>query len=656
METIIDSNLKVFVSKKNENTEAYSLICPNLTHVILSGSNIRKMDIQSNSIKYLSDVKIPRSLTELIICNSKISSIFDHKFIRGSELRTLKIEFGEIKEIINFIFPKVILYISLANNKIRTLKNINIPRTCRIIDLRNNELEELFGVKIPNSIRHLYLSNNRFKSFRTFSFPSSLQTLDLSNNKFLVLPTVTFHEGLLKLNLSGTMTKNLGNLKLPDSLQTLILNNNIISNLSSFRFNRRLVHLSLENNLIESIDDIKFPISLQTLNLKKNKIKSIDPSFSSNINILYLSDNAIQFFDFKKFLRIDELYLDHNSLSVIDSFSFPDSLSILDLSNNKIEYISDSSFLNITDLCLDNNLISSLCNIQFNDCMKKLSLFGNKIESIENVIFPFEIDKFTSSVDAFESHLLIGSKIKFLNISLNSMETLNDFDFFNTESLVLSLNKEEPDNGLLNLFNVSNLKYLCIFTSKEINKLVLQDMIFDNLVSLTIKCEQSKLILNNVIFSEKMKNMRINECQIESIDVVIPGILDKLDLSYNKISKLKVPMTKSLFLKECGLDSLDNIAFPLKIERLNFDGNKIESLGIFIPSVTSLSVRDTNVNMIDSILLPELIELDIRGSGVKSLDLSKFKRLSLIKTDVPQIELVRFQMDEVVKRNIYVMN
>ena len=219
-----------------------------------------------------------RSITDIDLSNSGISSLSANDFDDFAGLRTLNLSSNGLTDLSESIF--------------RSLTNL------RTLDLRANNLTTLTAV--------------------TFSGLQSLETLNLSSNQLTDLPADVF---------SGLT-----------NLRTLDLNNNGLTTLTTGTFNglRRLETLNLSSNGLTDLpaDIFNGLTNLRTLNLSNNRLTILATTIFggvTNLRNLNLSDNMLS-----QSLLNDQLSANNNEL-FNSTFNVLINIINLNLTNNGID-------------------------------------------------------------------------------------------------------------------------------------------------------------------------------------------------------------------------------------------------------------------------------------------------------------------------------
>ncbi|XP_055301864.1 protein artichoke-like [Sitodiplosis mosellana] len=361
-------------------------------------------------------------------------------------------------------------------------------------------------------------------------------------------------------------------------------------NLNEFNMNNDISIINCSYNQIENIVNGTFStlLKLKKLNLSHNKIVKIDENAFGNgffpnepqVNMLNLSSNPLTDFDFRIFLTllnldvldmsntriqriIDGCFENNTKMKVLilaksslEEFSSKlisplHELELLDLSNTRIQKINDGCFAN-------------------NPKMKELNLMGTSLKK-------FSFNTFSPQADLVEVHLPSHS-IEEPDIScINSICHFKNFDkddfFENIRVFKASGNRDQNISKLLDKIGLSVIMMDLSRNSIETltNNMLLR---FSNLRHLNLSHSNISKIENNAFLGQANSNLMI-----------------LLDLSFN-------------FLEE-----IDNVIFPIGLQRLNLAGNRLTKLDNVIPRcLPKLRSLQISKNQFDSQYVDDFLE------------------------------------------------
>jgi hypothetical protein len=265
------------------------------------------------------------------------------------------------------LYGLLIKCIDLSHNKLFKISRnafSGLLNLLLVIKLNNNQLHSnnslpiYFASKLA-LLQALFMSSNKLDIIyaRSFTgvFSPNLKILDLSSNVIRCINDQAF-TGLISLkylnlcnNLIGVKdeysdcsisTNKLSFLKSLDSLEHLKLCNNefetITTGRSAFKYSKKLKNLDLSDNKFENLHGLFCSISQP---IESSLTASNDTNYLKDLLILNLARNelgAISINDLNCMDKLEEIYLQDNYISYIDSHSFKNlvNLKILHLNNN----------------------------------------------------------------------------------------------------------------------------------------------------------------------------------------------------------------------------------------------------------------------------------------------------------------------------------
>lgn len=267
-------------------------------------------------------------------------------------------------------------------------------------------------------------------------------------------------------------------------------------------------------------------ISVMELNLVNNDIIFIaDNAFEgmSQLKELHLSNNQITTLNPKVFyylIEITYIELDGNHIEALDENLFQNNRQLreVNLSKNKLHHVPKYIFKSVVEeitLYIEYNYIETFTEEIPN--VKKVYLTGNKIEELR---IPRDVQQLK----------LENSKVKTIQVTEETILT----------ELILK------NNSLTDISNLGKLKNLEILDLSNNQIQYLQPQVFQKL--------------------NKLKSLRLHECQITTVDTIIFTYLIELqilDLSGNKLNNFDLQQLaplqhlETLNLEHCGLNQLN---------------------------------------------------------------------------------------------------
>ncbi|XP_066952356.1 chaoptin [Macrobrachium rosenbergii] len=509
----------------------------NIRNPVFSSSEIAKMvSLQTLNLahNYLRELDTGM-LTPLV--NLEVLHIEANNFaavpsaaLRGlTNLKVLTLQENDIDQVKNSSFVETpgLLFLNISHN--------------RIVNIKDGAFQEL------TALITLDVSYNRLSKLdsRVFGGMTSLEELDLSSNFLTEIPADALKElvNLRILVLHDNLIQTLGGvvaLGPMTSLEQLDLTRNNIGELptGTFRQLPGLKSLKLAVNSIRKVEDDAFEglTSLETLHLDDDNILSIPSTALAKVQ------------------KLKTLSLDYNRVGVISANSLQTATSLhhLSIAHNIIRELPQGTFSNFTDL-------------------ESLNLYGNQLQ----YIVP-------------ESLVGLRESLKELNLGLNLLNELPQFDFPLLESLVLSKN------------NITSLPSDAFVLLPELRTLDLSENHL-NLLPVTLLHPMRKLTTLDLSMN-KITEIRPGQFNESSINVI--------NLQHNEIKEIPSEAFKDLLflhtldLSHNGIRSIGDAAFLnivlLHILRLNnnmLPSFKKEYFKLTVPAPgTELRILDISHN------------------------------------------------------------
>lgn len=325
---------------------------PNIQDLDLSGNNGITIAMLTNLIKELETGA--RNLDRFSLASLNLTTIVP-LFTQVTELslKFLNVSFNNISDVPLDVFSTI--------------------RSLRVLDLSWNSVTRLAaGFSDLSNLKVLNISHNKMESFQgdAVSHLSNLQTLDISHNR-----------------LSNSNRVHLSPLI---KLLTLIMNNNFLASVILPSNTSSLQHLDYHSNRITEFTGLDDAAALETVDLSDNDLVSVAGFLFRGVKLLKLanfSKNNIETIDHRAFLPLSplvidvshnflkhvhynnwvatqELYLNHNQITQIDTLAFHGmtSLQKLDLSQNRLVILQEDLFqylINLKHLDLSHNSINN---------------------------------------------------------------------------------------------------------------------------------------------------------------------------------------------------------------------------------------------------------------------------------------------------------
>ncbi|XP_076059774.1 uncharacterized protein LOC143036383 [Oratosquilla oratoria] len=641
-----------------------------LTTQIFTASKVplRKLDFSRNSIRQLSKnvwEGLEETLTHLNLQYNLLGDIHipvfkSNEINKLKKLQTLNLAHNKINELgtdlLNGLKELQVLYLEENNLKAVPTLPLGGLTSLRALTLQENNIVTVNAGALSSTpgLLFLNLSSNSISTIEDDAFNGlpELATLDLSYNRVSDLSAGSLRglTALEELDLSSNFLTEVpaDALKELQSLRRLVLHDNRILTLGgvvALGPLSSLQHLDLTRNNVGELPTGTFRqlSGLKTLKLGVNTIRRVETeAFEGleSLETLHLDDAnilSIPWTALEKVPTLTTLTLDYNRLGVISSESFKTvtRLQKLSMAHNIIREIPEGTFSSFTEL-------------------EELNLYGNQLQ----ILVP-------------ESLHGLRQSLKNLNLGLNLLSELPQFDFPQLHSLVLSKNNISilpsdafvllPELKMLDL-SENHLTTVPVTLMHPLSKLSTLNLSHNNLTELrTGQFNGSSINVinlrhNNIesIPSEAFKNLlflhtldlshnRISS--IESKAFFNTALLHILQLNNNKLSSFKaeffnfltpssISELRIMDLSNNGITFLDPAAFRphAKLTWLSLSNNRL----VFFPDeivrdLTHLEHLNIENNLIKTLAggdfanTPFLRELNLRSNQIESIDEAAFQ-------------------------------
>ncbi|XP_069995200.1 chaoptin [Penaeus vannamei] len=629
---------------------------------------LRKVDFSRNAIRRLNkdvlegleDDLLDLRLDHNLLGNSYNPIFASQEIAKLTALQTLNLGYNHIKELDTGLLTALkdlqVLHIegnsflSVPSAALKGLDNL------KVLTLEENDIDNIRRSSFAATPGLVFLnaSHNRIVNLEEDGFQelAELITLDLSFNRLSSLRAGAFR-GLVKLeelDLSSNFLTEVpaDALKELASLRTLVLHDNLIQNLGGVVALGPMVslqQLDLTRNNIGELPTGTFRqlTGLKTLKFAVNSIRKVeDDAFEGleSLETLQLDDDnilSIPWVALAKVRKLTSLTLDYNRVGVISSSSLQTvtGLHRLSIAHNIIRELPQGTFTNFTDL-------------------QSLNLYGNKLQNL----IP-------------ESLLGLRESLKELNLGLNLLSELPQFDFPLLDTLVLSRNNISalpsdafvllPELRTLDLSH-NHLTSLPVTLLHPVSKLSTLDLSANRIEE--IKAGQFNESFINVI---NLQHNKIMEIPRDSFKDLL--FLHTLDLSHNVIRSvgegafLNIPLLHILRLNNNMLPSFKQKYFRLTIPA---EGTELRILDLshnditFLqpqafqlhPKLAWLSFAHNRLSFFPAEIVQELAQLehlDVESNAIKSLESSDFansprlRELNLQSNGIETIAETAFQ-------------
>ncbi|GAU98181.1 hypothetical protein RvY_09361 [Ramazzottius varieornatus] len=336
----------------------------------LNASSIRMQNFRRNDWKQQSGlielIDAPSGwsgLRELRLPRNNINSIKNPVFSSLTRLTRLSLDHNKLEALTNWTFIGLsrLLLLDCSYNAIASLDIAAFAPLSSLIEL---DMSHNLISRIPNglfkgllSLQHLNLDQNSIGEIQ----PDALTGLNLVHLNIAFNPTTESVLQELKLSeLHNLQYCDLSHCKmstipqnLPATIRDIRLSGNNFTSLTRKCFERylKLAVLTLDDCNIHHMEDGALGVlgSLQHLWMQNNFVRTFPKGLPSKLKGLYLDQNLIRSLrrsDFGQLFDVEEIRLQRNQISVIESCAFCDMphLNLLDLRANRLDMLNTSLF------------------------------------------------------------------------------------------------------------------------------------------------------------------------------------------------------------------------------------------------------------------------------------------------------------------------
>jgi len=405
------------------------------------------------------------SLVELVLSRNQFDKVVDIFSTMSASLKVLKLDHNSLTALPSKMFSSLttLKELDLSHNNIAKIEATAFHGLTGLTHLLlgQNKLNNLVN-EVFNSCAQLLvldLSKNRLSSTPSaIAALQQLQTLDLSENSIASIADAPFlkMKQLWRLQLNGNQLSNItvGLFSQLLAIQILDLSSNKIGYVEkkSLDSNRHLQAVRLDNNQLSSMSGLFTNLSgLMWLNISSNRITEFDYSMlPANLRWLDISHNRISdlgnYFDLTGELKLAELDVSFNTLSLLGPHNIPDSIETLLVNDNRISQIVPYTFFKKTRLT-------------------KVDLTVNSLNSIDRNAL-----RLSSDVTRLPEFFLTGNPIE-CNCemvwfkSINSPDNLHNYPLVSDIESIYCKLVYAPERAFVPLVEADNEQFLCPYTT-----------------------------------------------------------------------------------------------------------------------------------------------------------------------------------------------
>lgn len=497
-----------------------------------------------------------------------------------------------------------------------SLKSVpaKLPHAVHMLDLSRNQVQNLSQETLAHhtGFHHLKLHSNKIHFIQPGLFKDmpDLKVLDLSRNHLNVVALSKINIGPLtavhSLDLSNNgLYTGMSDYFLSDSpvLEHLSLNSNSITKISqnTFSGSSSLTKISLHNNVILEIEDGAFDSlnHLSELDLSKNSITCITDFNLSNLTVLNLSKNSVEFFQSSKsesHYKLKSLDLSENKMSYFPLLLEKNELQYLDISRNRLQSI------NVTGNPEYSYIFPKL---------RHLDMSYNQLRSIPESFFKCirSLEVLNVSNNCLSSFSATGCLrvVKIIDLSFNSLQSL----MFKENTL------ETLEELFLQGNNLATLHHQVFQRLPRIRHLQLQQNNLEICSSDQIHQDPAECVYFTSVRNLQFLNLSENNLRTLPANAFTNTSLKVLDLSLNP----------GLDMDQHSLSGLEHSLVHLLLRE-----NNISNLNTDLSSLTSLRHIDLSTNQLTTLPVWN------RESSIESLNLQNNNLVTLESSTVLVLE------------------
>ena len=256
--------------------EAVRFNISNLTG-LESATNLKKLDLEGNSISDISPLKDLENLTKLRLGkNRRISNVSPLKDLEN--LTFLDLDGNQISDISPLKDLKNLTWIDLDGNQISNVSPLKDLENLEFLDIDSNQISDVSPLKdLMTNLIWLDLDDNHISDVSPLKDLKNLTYLDLEVNQISDVSPLSALINLTELDLHDNQISDVSPLSTLTNLKALDLESNEISNLSSLKNMTNLTTLNLRGNEISDVSPLSTLINLRILDLRGNEISDFSP-------------------------------------------------------------------------------------------------------------------------------------------------------------------------------------------------------------------------------------------------------------------------------------------------------------------------------------------------------------------------------------------
>lgn len=372
---------------------------------------------------------------------------------------------------------------------------------------------------------------------------------------------------------------------LGENLETLVYQGYIehfIRNLPSHRLE---IH---DTDIYDHFTNLRYPSTLKILKLVHNGFSTLSGLLSCiplgleelDVSYNYLIDWDGSNSNFSRFKELKKLNLRGCDVKGIERFQFPESLEDLNLLGHELSSIDDLAFLpNLLALNFSSHRLKHVCNPPLPHVLKKLELLCRNIETLD-------LSRNRDGKPFVIEHLEVG---------LSERSAAND------EVSKTEFQWSKLPHVVRQLF----LENCCPTGSVQFEK--------DLEVLSMVNCDLSKVTGLSFVPNSTLRKLTLSNCELTSLEFELPQLVEEVDLSRNKLSKIPEQLAGLEHLQVLNLSENeigDEVEFRFEhksLQVLDLSSNKLKSIQLSFPEgTTKLKIVDLSENQLKNISMSSI--------------------------------------------------
>ncbi|KDO34129.1 hypothetical protein SPRG_01399 [Saprolegnia parasitica CBS 223.65] len=478
----------------------------------------------------------------------------------------------------------------LSFNEIRTIEGLEGLTSLSTLDLGYNILRSIDNIHGLLGLQTLLLNNNllyRFEDVSTLSHVPSLHTLDLRNNA--ICETKRYRKNVLQ--------------RLP-KLQRLDMAPVVASELSTslaVRLSPHKIWACARGSRHDRGES----------SLARFRSKPLGQDSDGALRAVENDD------DESWWATVEELHVDHESLSMLSHLEKLTSLRVASFSDNDLSFIDGlSQCTNLEELALDNNQIMTIENLDTLVHLKVLDLGKNKLMGMKNLDTLVNLKQLSLEDNHITSLQGLSHLVKLTELYIGNNNIANIKEIHHLKSLPKLIIVDFSGNGFCadaeyTLYTIYNLRRIKVLDGVSISS----DLQFEAKQKYSGKLTTDFLIEKIGHAFNRIHEMELSSCRIREIGSLHGDVFVNL---------------KSLNLENNLITDISGIEKLPKLRGLNLSSNRIERLSHAGPHTGVLACPKLENLQLGHNLITDMSQLGLHH-------LQELKILNLEGNDITQI-------------------